>query len=121
MEDNTITHIEIPAPDLQSAVDFYSTVFNWNIEISQPSVYAFFRIGQTQTGGGLDAGLSVAGEKQGSQIVVDVESVDQSLKKIESAGGAIILPGTEIEGGHGYYAIFRDPNGNYLQIHSRKP
>jgi predicted enzyme related to lactoylglutathione lyase len=27
---------------------------------------------------------------------------------------------TEIEGGHGFYASFRDPNGNYLQIHSRK-
>jgi len=116
---NTITHIEIPAPDLKKAIDFYSKIFNWTITIMVPDTYAFFRIGDTQSGGGLDAGLSVAGQRQGAQIVVDVEDIDASLREIVKLGGSVVLEKTEIDGGHGFYAIFRDPNGNYMQIHSK--
>jgi predicted enzyme related to lactoylglutathione lyase len=43
---HTISHIEIPAPDLAKAIAFYSTVFEWAI-IPQGEGCAFFRIGDT--------------------------------------------------------------------------
>lgn len=117
-EDNTITHIEIPAPDLQKAIDFYSKVFNWEIQIVQPGVYAFFRIGKTNSGGGFDTSLKPAAERYGPQITVDVENIEAALQKIAENGGVITLPKTEIGEGHGFYACFRDTNGNYLQVHA---
>ena len=118
--DHTITHIEIPAPDLERAVEFYSKLFDWEIQIQPQGDYAFFRIGSTQSGGSFDAGLKPAEEKCGLQITIDVDDISVKLEEIEKAGGKIILGKTEIPGGHGFYACFRDPNGNYLQLHSRE-
>lgn len=118
IENNTITHIEIPAPDMVKAIKFYSSVFNWEFEIIKEDSYAFFRIGDTGSGGGLDASLTPSDEKHGHQLCVDVENIDKSLYEIEAAGGTITQRKTEIGGGHGSYALFQDPNGNHLQIHS---
>jgi uncharacterized protein len=72
---HTITHVEIPAPDLQKAIDFYSNIFNWQILNRQGDAYAFFRIADTNTGGALDASLKPAPEKTGHQIVIDVDDM----------------------------------------------
>ena len=116
---NTITHIEIPAPNLEKAISFYSELFNWKIEIMVENSYAYFIIGDTNSGGGLDASLKPAQENCGPQIVVDVENIEETLNKIQVLGGIVTKPKTEIDGGHGFYACFKDPNGNYLQVHSR--
>jgi len=50
---NTITHIEIPAPDLTKAISFYSKIFDWKIEIITENNYAYFVIGETNTEEGL--------------------------------------------------------------------
>jgi len=118
MSDNTITHIEIPAPDLAKAIDFYSSVFNWEIQIVKQDSYAYFIIGKTNSGGGLDASLKPAEEKCGTQITIDVDDIEETLQKIKEKGGIITLPKTEIEGGHGFYACFQDINKNHLQVHS---
>jgi len=118
--DHTITHIKIPAPGLKKAIAFYSKLFDWQIEILPEENYAFFRIGSTQRGGGFDAGLKPAEEKCGLQITIDVDDLSAKPEEIEKTGGKIILGKTETPGGHGFYACFRDPNGNYLQLHSRK-
>ena len=116
----TITHIEIPAPDLKKAIAFYSKLFDWQIEMQPQADSAFFRIGSTQSGGSLETGLKPAAEKSGIQITIDVDDIAEKLREIEEAGGEITLEKTEIPGGHGFYACFRDPNGNYLQLHSRQ-
>ena len=117
---HTITHIEIPAPDLAKAIGFYAAVFKWQTTIINPDLYAYFMIGDTQSGGGLDASLKPAPEKCGPQIVIDVEDIEETLQKIQEHGGAVTLPKTPIDGGHGFYAGFRDPNGNHMQIHAMK-
>lgn len=116
----TITHIEIPAPDFNKAVEFYSEVFNWGIEVVTVDHYAFFTIGNTGAGGGLDASLVAAPAKTGPQLVINVDDIDSMLNKIQAGGGTILTPKQEIPGGHGFYCEFTDPNQNYLQLHSRK-
>ncbi|MDY7220812.1 VOC family protein [Halalkalibacterium halodurans] len=113
----TINHIEIPAPDLAKGIQFYSTLFNWEFEVLSENEYAFFKIGDTGTGGGLDATLQPANEKQGVQFVISVDDIPTKLKKIEESGGAITKEKTEIPGGLGFYACFVDPNGNHVQMH----
>ena len=48
-------------------------------------------------------------------IVISVDSIDQSLKKIESEGGSTVLPRTEM-GGMGAYAYFKDSEGNIVGL-----
>ena len=119
-QNNTITHIEIPAPDLEAAIHFYSKIFNWNLEITEDGRYAYFKIGNTNTGGGFDSSLVPAPELQGPQVVIDVQNLEETMEKIKAAGGFITREKTPISGGHGFYAAFRDPNGNNLQIHSTR-
>jgi uncharacterized protein len=117
-EVHTITHIEIPAPDLEKAIAFYASLFNWEIDIQPGGNYAYFRITGTASGGGFDANLQPAAGTSGVRVTIDVEDVDEKLKEIEGNGGKITLGKTQIPGGHGYYASFLDPNGNIMQLHS---
>lgn len=114
---HTIRHIEIPAPDFTAAIEFYTNVFRWGIELVTVDHYAFFTIGDTQTGGAFDSSLMPAPEKTGPQLVIDVEDIEKTLREIEFNGGETIRPKTEIPGGHGFYAVFKDVNGNYMQLH----
>ena len=117
---NTITHIEIPAPDLGKAIEFYSSVFDWEIQIVQPGSYAYFIIEKDKSGGGFDCSLKPAEVKCGPQVVIDVDDIDDTLRKIREKGGIVTMPKTAIAGGHGFYACFRDINKNHLQIHSMR-
>jgi len=120
MGTNTITHIELPAPDLAKAIEFYSSVFDWEIQIVRPGSYAYFIIEKNKSGGGLDASLRPAEEGCGPQVVIDVDDIDDTLRKIGEKGGIVTMHKTAIDGGHGFYACFRDINKNHLQIHSMR-
>jgi predicted enzyme related to lactoylglutathione lyase len=116
---HTISHIDIPAPDFTAAVEFYTNVFGWGIELVTVDHYAYFTIGNTGSGGGLDASLLPAPKDAGMQIVIDVADMADVINKIKDNGGEMVTEKTEIPGGHGFYCIFKDPNHNYLQLHSR--
>ena len=51
---------------------------------------------------------------------IAVPSVDEFIKKIESVGGKIFVPKTTVPG-IGYYAYFRDTEGNTLGIAQPDP
>jgi predicted enzyme related to lactoylglutathione lyase len=116
---HTISHIEIPSPDFTAAIEFYTNVFRWGVELVTVDHYAFFTIGNTGSGGAFDSSLMPAPAKMGMQIVIDVEDIEAILLEIDYNGGEITIEKTEIPGGHGFYAEFKDPNQNYVQLHSR--
>lgn len=107
-------HIEIPAPSIQKAEQFYTSVFGWEVQIFG-NEYALFKDGLV--GGGFDASTKVS--EGGIGLYISVENIPAKLSEIENAGGIIIKSKTEIEGGHGFYASFKDPNGNILSIWSK--
>jgi predicted enzyme related to lactoylglutathione lyase len=115
-----IEHIEIPAPDFTKAIEFYTNVFRWGIELVTVDHYAFFKIGNSGTGGAFDSSLMPAPEKTGPQLVISVTNMEQIMREIKDQGGTIVMGKTEIPGGHGFYSIFQDPNKNYMQLHSRQ-
>jgi len=112
---NKFCHIEIPAPHLEKTAEFYKKIFNWEIELSPDRSYAFFKDGSV--GGGFDPTLSI--QKDGVNLVIEVEDIPEKLLEIEKAGGKIIKEKTDIGGGYGYYASFLDINGNRLSIWSK--
>ncbi|HLG03300.1 MAG TPA: VOC family protein [Bacteroidia bacterium] len=116
--EHTITHIEIPAPDLKKAAEFYSKVFGWKVDILPDNNYAMYRMTEN-SGGGFDASAKPAVEGTGPGLVINVDNIPSKLNEIKSAGGKVVMDKTEIPGGFGFFARFLDPNGNYMQLHSQ--
>jgi hypothetical protein len=110
-----ICHVEIPAPDLAKAKVFYEKVFGWKVTAPPGSSYWMFAAGEMS--GGLDQDGKVADE--GVMLYLKVADIPATLTKIAAAGGAIVKDKTEIGGGYGFYACFRDPNGNRLALWCR--
>lgn len=109
-----ICYLEIPAPDLEKAKQFYGEVFGWTFEDVHES-YCFFRDGQI--GGGLDPDLPVAVD--GVRLYLSVREIPSTLERIFAKGGEILRDKTAIGDDFGFYAHFRDPNGNSLGIWSK--
>ena len=42
---------------------------------------------------------------------IEVEDIEATLAKVETAGGAVITPKSKISDEHGYFATFKDPQG----------
>ncbi|MCC6573534.1 MAG: VOC family protein [Planctomycetes bacterium] len=110
----SVVHLEIPAPDMKKALKFYKTVFGWEVEGDPKSPYCMFKDGHV--GGGFDG--TAKPTKKGNVLIVFTPDITTKLKEIKKAGGKSLQKKTKIEGGHGYCAYFKDPNGNKLGLWS---
>ena len=59
----------------------------------------------------IDGGLAKTKAEPSTVNTIDVPSVDQYIKKVESNGGSIIRPKTTVPGVC-WMAYFKDPEGN---------
>jgi predicted enzyme related to lactoylglutathione lyase len=111
-----ICYVEIPAPDIEKAGSFYSSVFGWEMRPSNLSEAAYweFRTGDDQISGGLVQGRTA--HDVGVLLYIKVKDIDSILRVIAASGGTIAMPKTDIGGGHGASALFIDPNGNRIGL-----
>jgi uncharacterized protein len=112
---SNIVHFEIPADDVARARKFYSDLFGWKIEKfpgPTPMDYWMVATGKKEGEMGIEGGLLQRQNPQQQTIVyVDVPSVDDYLRKVESLGGQICFPKTAIPG-MGYFAVCLDTEKN---------
>lgn len=111
---HTIVHFEIPADDVERAKAFYGGLFGW--EFSAPPGfpdYWTFLTGdpEADAGGGLMARQSP--EQVGLVSYFGVESVADTLAKVEKLGGKVAIPKSPVPG-MGWFAQVFDPEGNLL-------
>jgi predicted enzyme related to lactoylglutathione lyase len=120
---NAIVHFEIPADDVERARRFYQKAFGW--KISDPWKMEYFLVETRKKGeDGINGGLMQRKmPDQRFTNYLSVASVDAACRKIEEAGGAVVMPKTEISADMGWFALFRDTEGNVLGVHEapRKP
>ncbi len=122
MVDHTVIHFEIPADNVEKLKRFYTELFGWKIEKTPgPMEYYMIETVPVDEKGipvrpGVNGGMM---KKQHSQHVpvnyIAVESVDEYSKRIESLGGKIMVPKTEVPG-VGWWAFAMDPEGNHFAI-----
>lgn len=111
-----INHFEINAEDLPRAKSFYENVFNWKIEKWEGPIEYWIITAGEEDEEGINGGLQKRENKEDSIFnYVGVESVDKTIKKIEDNGGEILKQKSPIPG-VGYYAFFKDTEGNQLGI-----
>jgi predicted enzyme related to lactoylglutathione lyase len=120
-----VVHFEIPADDVDRAKNFYGSVFGWDLQTMQMEGGEYTSVRTTavdeQTQMPTEPGAINGGMMQRTDttptpvITIDVESIDEALRQVESEGGATVLARTPIPG-MGAYAYFKDPEGNVLGL-----
>jgi hypothetical protein len=114
-----VVHFEIHADDPERAADFYQQVFGWKIEKWKGGDYWLVTTGGDDEPG-INGGIMKREGKVGEGIIayvctVDVPSVDEYSKKIEEAGGKIIMEKHAIPE-MGWLAYAKDTEGNMFGI-----
>lgn len=113
-EHEKINYVEFPAKDIEAAKAFFNTAFGWSFVDYGPEYTAFSNEGLD--GGFYQSDLTVSTEKGSALIVFYSKALDDTLSKIESAGGSIIKPIFSFPGGRRFH--FSDPNGNEYAVWS---
>ncbi len=108
-----ITHVEIPADDVERAKRFYEAVAGWTFESTDefPN-YWLFRTSETSGGG-----LGKRGESVGSVIrhYITVPRLEDAVAAAEQHGGTVVRPPQEISG-MGRWAAVLDSEGNEIGL-----
>jgi predicted enzyme related to lactoylglutathione lyase len=113
-EHEKINYVEFPAVNLDATKDFFSKSLNWTFEDFGPGYTAF-------SGQGLDGGFFKSDQKSTSEngaalIVFYSSDLQNTLSKIENAGGFISKPIFAFPGGKRFHFI--EPSGNELAVWS---
>lgn len=125
-----VVHFEMPAKDKKRTSEFYSTVFGWKMTQFGDEMGNYLLAGTTDVDeknmpkqpGAINGGFFVYQEKEGfnkPHIIISVDNLEDSMKKVENAGGKIIGgasgPG-KIDDipGIGRYVSFEDSEGNHV-------
>jgi len=107
---NPFVHIEIRTRDMAKCKGFYEKVFDWQVN-EQPG-YGLIDAGAPPAGGIFPAPPEVP---LGVAVYVGVDRIEDTVKKIEAAGGRIVVPKMEVPG-MGWFTTFLDLEGNEMSL-----
>ncbi|RSN19633.1 glyoxalase [Streptomyces sp. WAC 05977] len=118
-----VVHFEIPFEDGDRARGFYREVFGWKADTMPELGYTMVASGPTtETGMPAEPGFINGGmlakelsPASGPVIVLDVESIDDTLAVVGKQGGATLVGRTAV-GDMGFAAYFKDPEGNVMGL-----
>jgi predicted enzyme related to lactoylglutathione lyase len=107
-----VNYIEFTARDMAATKAFFSEVFEWDFEDYGPEYTAFSNAG---IDGGFYKSELTSNSDNGSMLVVFFsDALEQTLEKVEKAGGAIVKPIFSFPGGRRFH--FTDPSGNEFAV-----
>jgi predicted enzyme related to lactoylglutathione lyase len=118
-----IVHFEIPADDVARAKEFYGSIFEWELQDYPEMQYTIVmtvpvddKQMPTQPGA-INGGMMKRSNTTPSSpvLTIEVQSIDEALKKVEAGGGETVTPRTPIPG-MGAFAYFKDTEGNTLGL-----
>jgi len=115
---NRVTHFEIYTADPKAVQPFYEQVFGWKFNKFEGGPIEYWLI---NTGDDKDPGINGGitrpreGQSPGTLNTVAVESLGETIKKIEQRGGKICVPKMAIPK-IGWLAYAADPGGNVFGI-----
>jgi uncharacterized protein len=113
-----VNHFEIYTPDPEAVQPFYRDAFGWKFQTFEggPLEYWLITTGPDNEPG-INGGITRPreGQRPGTLNTVTVQSLDQTIKKIEQRGGKICVPKITIPT-IGWLAYAEDPAGNVFGI-----
>lgn len=122
---NAISWFEIPTTDIDRAAKFYEAIFGIKLNpLDMPNIkMRMFPLDDPMNGVGgalVDSGgFHKPSATEGPLIYLNGNpDVQKVLDRVETAGGKIMVPKTEISPEYGYMAVFMDTEGNRIALHS---
>lgn len=116
----TPVHFEIVADDPDRLSRFYSDLFGWKFQKAPMPGDEYWLIETAPPGQGVNGGMLRRRDPQQRGInYIQVESVDEFIRKVESVGGRIMMPKTEVPG-EGWFAVALDPQDNPFGLWQHK-
>lgn len=119
-----VVHFEIPFDDGDRARKFYGDTFGWRLSPVPGMSYTMVTTGPTdpETGptdpGFINGGMferTAEFPGKSPNIVIDVSSVDEALRKVEAAGGKVVTEKMPV-GEMGFTGYFSDTEGNLIGL-----
>ena len=108
-----VVHWEINARDAGRVQEFYSKLFDWKVNASNPMHYGLVNTGSKQGANGGIGQNDPSAPAPSVTFYVQVSDLQKYLDRAESLGGKTIMPPTEIPG-MVTMAMFTDPEGNVI-------
>lgn len=112
-----ISWVEIPAENMNRAVNFYNAILGTDLEIldfGEEKMACF-----PGDEGAISKAPGFKPSMDGALVSFDMgDNLDRAIETIRTGGGTIIRPKTKIEAeGRGYFATFIDPEGNRVGLY----
>lgn len=128
---NRVVHFEIHAENPERAIGFYKEVFGWDFPVWMEEPVKYWGVMTAEKDSkelGINGGLLVrkgSAPTEGQPVnayvcTVQVEDIDDIIKKIEGAGGTVALPKHALMG-MAWQAYYKDTEGNIFGIHQSDP
>ena len=114
--DQRLDYIEFPATDFAAIEAFYGSVFGWKFESYGDAYLAFT---EHRLEGGFykaEPNLKSRQDNGATLAVFYADSLEETLGRVEAAGGQVSRPIFEFPGGRRFH--FTDPHGNELAVWS---
>lgn len=126
MKMNPVVHFELPYEDRERMADFYAKAFGWKSQMLGPEMGDYVVTMTSEEGANgrpKEVGMINGGFYKKPQdelgrhpsIVIAVDDVGESMKKIENAGGKILGKPENIPG-VGIFVSIIDSEGNRVSI-----
>ncbi len=119
---NPVVHFEMPAEDKKRMSDFYTNVFGWQSQFLGPDMGNYVLVNTTETdnkgcpknAGAINGGFYSKKDDPNAphpSVVIAVDDINDSSKKIVVSGGKLLGEPMPIPG-IGSYLAFIDTEGN---------
>ena len=122
---NPVVHFEMPAENRQRMADFYSKTFGWQTQMLGKDMGNYVIATTTESDekgpkkpGAINGGFFTKTDDMPAQypsVVVAVDDINESMKKVMKAGGKVLGEPMEIPG-IGQYVSFFDTEGNRVSM-----
>ena len=114
-----VVHFEIAGKDAAKLQQYYSDLFEWNIDANNPMNYGMVAREGNVNSDGVGIGGGIGGGPEGYPghvtFYVEVPDVEQALTKAESLGGSRMMgPDKVMEGVE--IGLFNDPEGHTVGL-----
>ncbi|HYN44905.1 MAG TPA: VOC family protein [Candidatus Limnocylindrales bacterium] len=126
MKMNPVVHFEMPAEDRKRMSGFYTKAFGWQTNQLGPEMGEYVLVTTTEVDenmmpkkpGAINGGFFQKTDDKPSQypsVVIQVDDIKESMKKVEEAGGKVLGEPMEIPN-VGWYVSFFDTEGNRVSM-----
>ena len=122
---NPVVHFEMPAENRQRMAEFYSKTFGWQTQMLGQDMGNYVVATTTESDekgpkkpGAINGGFYTKTEDMPAQypsVVVAVDDIKESMKKVTQAGGKVLGEPMKIPG-IGQYVSFFDTEGNRVSM-----